>query len=287
MFTTSHAELDDVVLHFGAAGPEDGTPVLFLHGWPDLWFTWEGQMRALAERGYRVIAPDQRGYGRSSKPTRVRDYRLEAVGADMVQFIAKLSLGPVHVVGHDWGGMVAWWLAIHHPQLVRSLTVTNAPHPMVFLKGLLRPSQLLRCWYMFVFQVPGLAERLFEANDSAALSKLLARGAHIADPALLARYREQWRNPGAVRMPLYWYRAMFRYLFSSSPAPLMRPVSVPTLLLWGDRDPVFVRSSAQRSIERCVEGQLVHFDTEHWPYHEQPERFSAALREWLAQHAGA
>jgi pimeloyl-ACP methyl ester carboxylesterase len=283
VFTTSHADLGPVTLHYGALGPADGPKVLFLHGWPDLWFTWEAQMTELARRGYRVIAPDQRGYGRSSKPGRVRDYRIERLCEDVTALIKQLELGPVHLVGHDWGGAVAYWLTMTRPELVRSLTVVNAPYPLVFAKALLlRPSQLLRSWYMFFFQIPGLADRLFELRDAAVLGWLLGNGARL-DSAELARYREQWRSPGAVRAPLNWYRALFRNLWRADLSLLLRKIQVPTLILWGKRDPAFAKGTAERSARHSVNARVHTFDTGHWPFREEPQRFTQILVDWFEE----
>lgn len=275
-------DLQDVVLHYGEVGPEAGTPVLFLHGFPDLWFTWEQQMLALAERGYRCIAPEQRGYGRSSKPSRVADYRIEQLTSDVARFIEGLALsGPVHLVGHDWGGAVAWYLATLRPDLVRSLTIVNVPHPFVFSSHVFdRPSQLLRSSYILFFQLPWLAETLFSVADSALLLGIL-RGGGVRDRKLLKRYRTVWRTPGAVSAPLNWYRALFRYFFQSDPRKLSQRVEVPTRLLWGRNDPVFQPDSAEASAARCKSGSVRYFEGGHWPFHEHPEAFSQQLLAWL------
>ncbi|MFT3921807.1 MAG: alpha/beta fold hydrolase [Myxococcales bacterium] len=287
MFSTSHADLRGVTLHYASAGPEQGTPVLLLHGWPDLWFTWEAQMATLAQRGFRVVAPDQRGYGASSKPPRVRDYRVETLSEDIALLIEHLELGPVHLVGHDWGGAVSAWLTIRRPDLVRSLTLVNAPHPLVFAKALLlRPSQILRSWYMFFFQIPWLADRLFELGDSALLAFMLRYGAHIDDPSLLARYREHWRrNPGSARMPLYWYRALFRNMLAADVGLLRRTIEVPALILWGTRDGAFATGTAEHSARYFRRARVQNFAAGHWPFREQPREFSQSLLTWFAEHA--
>jgi pimeloyl-ACP methyl ester carboxylesterase len=285
MISTSHVDLESVFLHYGSAGVRGKTPVLFLHGWPDLWFTWEEQMLGLAEQGYFSLAPDQRGYGRSSKPPRVSDYQMPVLTRDIVQFIERLQTGPVHLVGHDWGGAVAWSLALTRPDLVRTLTAVNSPHPAVFAKNLLtHPGQLLRSWYMFLFQVPGLAETLLGSHRAKLQTLMIEHGAKLRDPDLLARYREQWQNPGAVRLPLYWYRALFRSLFSRDSMVLRQKVKVPTQIVWGTDDGAFVPDSGKASAAWCEHAELHELSGGHWPFHEHPERFQALMRDWLARH---
>ncbi len=284
---TSHVDLKDVFLHYGTAGKRGEPPVLLLHGWPDLWFSWEQTMRALEARGYHTFAPDQRGYGRSSKPPHVRDYALAILTEDVVQLIERLQTGPVHLIGHDWGGVVAWSLALTRPDLVRTLTVVNAPHPWVFVKSLFtRPTQLMRSWYMFLFQIPGLAELLLGSNDAKLQSLVLEHGVPLRDASLLARYREQWRNPGAVRMPLAWYRALFRTLPRRENLKLRQKVKVPTLVMWGERDPAFAKGTAEASVRWCEQGELQTFPGGHWPFHQHAEPFQTRLLEWLEQHRG-
>jgi pimeloyl-ACP methyl ester carboxylesterase len=286
---TGHADLDHVMMHFGAGGPAGATPVVFLHGWPDLWFTWEPQMETLAARGYSVLAPDQRGYGRTTKPPHVADYQMEHLVGDVVQLCERLGLERIHLVGHDWGGEVAWALALERPELLRSLTIVNAPHPYVFVRKLRRPAQALRSWYMLAFQVPGLAEAVLGARDAALQTRLLARGAGIDDPGLIDRYRQQWRNPGAVRMPLYWYRALFRSMLRGQlrfPEP-PRPIEVPTMIIWGRHDPVFTPDSGDASARLCLDAEVHRFDTGHWPQVQAADAFTQRLVAFVEAHSPA
>ncbi|WP_018654538.1 alpha/beta fold hydrolase [Actinomadura flavalba] len=287
MFLPLFTDVDDVLLHVEAAGPEDGPPVVFLHGWPDLWFSFDPQMRALAEQGYRVLAPDQRGYGLSSKPPAVADYQMPKLVKDIVLLIERRASGPVHLVGHDWGGAVAWALAIERPDLVRSLTAVNCPHPQVFADALRRrPSQLLRSWYMLVFQIPGLAETVLSVRDHAVLRAMLRHGAGL-DDADLARHRAVWRHPGTVQRPLFWYRAMFRSTLPTlRAAPPDMTVRVPTQIIWGRRDGAFRADLAAHSTRLCDEAELHVLNARHWPHHEQPERVTELLAAWFERHAG-
>lgn len=290
MFQPEFVDVDDVLLHVEASGPEDGTAALFLHGWPDLWLTFAEQMTALAERGYRVVAPDQRGYGLSSKPATVADYEMHLLVRDVVLLIERRGLAPVHLVGHDWGGAVAWTVAVARPDLVRSLTVVNCPHPQVFARALTRmPSQLLRSWYMAVFQIPGLAEAVLGARSGAVLAAMLRHGAHLSDTDI-AKHRAVWRHPGAIQRPVFWYRAMFRTLVASIRAGLDQPdvrVDVPTQIIWGRRDGAFSTRLVEASAALCDRSELHWLDAGHWPHREHPDEVTALLDTWFARHTDA
>ncbi|MER7862762.1 alpha/beta fold hydrolase [Amycolatopsis japonica] len=284
MFRPQFVDVDDVLLHVETDGPDDGPAALFLHGWPDLWFTFEPQMTALAEQGYRVLAPDQRGYGLSSKPATVADYAMPKLAEDIVLLIERQDAAPVHLVGHDWGGAVAWAVASERPDLVRSLTIVNCPHPRVFADSLRRkPSQLLRSWYMVAFQIPGLAEAILGARNGAMLAAMLEHGAHL-DDADLDRHRAVWRHPGTIQRPLFWYRAMFRSMLTTLRAADPVTVRVPTQIIWGRRDGALGKHLAEPSAARCEQAELHWLDTRHWPHREQPRRVTELLSVWFARH---
>jgi pimeloyl-ACP methyl ester carboxylesterase len=154
-------------LHCVEAGT--GPLVVLLHGFPEFWYAWRHQIPALADAGYRVVAPDLRGYNTSDKPSRVRDYRPRVLVQDVADLIVALGAGSAAVAGHDWGGGLAWLLAMQHPKRVERLVLLNAPHPVRFLKGLRSPRQLRRSWYILAFQLPWLPERLVAARDFQAL----------------------------------------------------------------------------------------------------------------------
>jgi pimeloyl-ACP methyl ester carboxylesterase len=150
-------------LHCVEAGA--GPLVVLLHGFPEFWYAWRHQIPAVADAGYRVVAPNLRGYNTSDKPPRVRDYRPRVLARDVADLVVALGAGSAAVVGHDWGGGLAWLLAMQHPERIERLVVLNAPHPIRLLKGLRNPRQLRRSWYMLAFQAPWLPERLVAARD--------------------------------------------------------------------------------------------------------------------------
>src|SRR4051794_24743665 len=151
-------------LHYAGAG--DGPPVVLLHGFPDFYYGWRHQIGPLAAAGFRVIAPDQRGYGESDKPEPVSAYALDTLADDVAGLFESTGRDRVSLVGHDWGGIVAWWVAIRHPERVERLAVLNAPHPISFQRYLRSsPRQLLKSWYTFYFQIPWLPETMFRLGN--------------------------------------------------------------------------------------------------------------------------
>ena len=220
-----------VRLHVIHAGPPNGPLVILLHGFPEFWYGWRKQIPALAAAGYRVWAPDQRGYNLSDKPPGLDAYTLDELSADVVGLIDAAGCDRVYLVGHDWGAAVAWWVALKYPQQLEKLVIMNVPHPAVMRRTLQRNfAQLVKSWYIFFFQMPWLPERVISANQwQTALQafKASSRPGSFSD-ADLAQYRTAWSQPGAFTAMLNWYRAAVRR--RTQRLPTLR-VSVPTLLM--------------------------------------------------------
>jgi len=281
------------------AGPVGGEPVVLLHGFPEgAAHGWRRQLPALAAAGLRVWAPDQRGYGDSERPPRVRDYVIDRLAGDALAVLdaaAREAGRPrVHVVGHDWGGAVAWWVALAHSERLASLAILNCPHPLVLRRALLRnPRQMARSWYMLLFQLPWLPEALFGARRGALLAKGLrdsgrkgaaGRPATFA-PEELERYRELWSRPGALRPMIHWYRALRRAPRSPPGSPDGR-VRVPTRLIWGTHDRALGRELAAPSAARCEDAEVIFCEeATHWVQHEEAERVNGLLVAWVRAHA--
>lgn len=280
-----------VRLHYVEAGPEDGKPVLLLHGFPDFWYSWREQIPTLANAGYRVLAPDMRGYNRSEKPHGVENYHLEALTADVVAFLEGVGATPAHVVGHDWGGVVAWNVAMAHPGALTRLAVLNAPHPRKYVREL-GGEQALRSWYALSFQLPWLPERILAVWRFTVLEGIYraesVRPGSFTD-ADLARYRAAFRRPGALESALNYYRAFFRKTVPANlpgaipivgnhlvdPAPT---VDTPTLVVWGEQDTALSleqTTGLERYANRLrVEGVP---GAGHWVHLDAPERVNEAL----------
>jgi pimeloyl-ACP methyl ester carboxylesterase len=265
-------------LHAVEAGPEGGPLVILLHGFPEFWYGWRHQIEPLAAAGFHVLIPDQRGYNLSDKPKGIAAYGLDTLARDVLGLIDDAGADKAFVAGHDWGGLVAWWLGIRYPERVRKIALLNIPHPLVMQRALRKnPVQRKKSWYVFFFQLPWLPEQAFRAGDFARGIKSLrgsSRPGTFSD-ADLALYREAWSQPGAVRSMLHWYRAGLR----AQPKPPASPrVSVPTLLLWGTQDRFLGREMAQPSIDLCDRGRLEFFaEASHWIQQEEPERVNREL----------
>ena len=271
----------DVRLHVVEAGPEDGKLLVLLHGFPEFWYGWHETIAPLANAGYRVVVPDQRGYNLSGKPPAVSDYRIDALARDVVGVIDAYDRESAAVAGHDWGAAVGWWLALHHADRVSEFVAVNVPHPTVFERAIRNSwDQRLKSWYMLAFQLP----RLPEAVASAGNWRLAVRGLReTSDPGTFSdedfrRYRRAWSRDGAFEAMVNWYRAIVR----DRPTPETETVEVPTLVIWGAKDRFLSTRLAGQSVERCADGRLLTLDTAtHWVVHEEPHRVAEAI----ADHA--
>ncbi len=275
-------ETTGAVLHVALAGPKDGEPVLMLHGFPDLWVTWAWQVKPLIDAGYRLIMPDQRGYNLSSRPRQVEAYGMEVMEQDHLDLLEALGYGDrkVHLVGHDWGGAMSWWLAEHYPDRWETLTVLNCPPMKVLAKAAQKHlRQIRRSWYIAFFQVPLVPEKLAAAGDFRALESALKKGA--APSAFTAGdlevLRRAWGRPGAVRGMINWYRAGTKTLRKSGRS---KKITVPTTILWGEQDFALHELLVEPSAARCETVEVKRFPAAgHWVHREAPEAIAEAMVE--------
>lgn len=262
-----------VALHVVTAGPQDGPLVILLHGFPEFWYGWRRQIPALAEAGFTVWAPDQRGYNLSDKPTGSSNYNLDVLADDIVGLIDAGGRERAFVVGHDWGGAVAWWLARVFPERIEKLVILNSPHGSA-LSRMLQQSrqQRMRSAYMFFFQVPVLPEAILGLANWRPLLWLLGRSSNQGtfSQADLTAYRQAFARPRAMTSMLQWYRTNLR----SRPSRRgRRRISVPSMLLWGSQDSFFMPELASESLGYCDDGRLEWFEgATHWLHLEQPEQ---------------
>jgi epoxide hydrolase 4 len=278
----SRIPTNGIHLHVAEAGPSDGPLVFLLHGFPEFWYGWRNQIAPLAERGFRVVAPDQRGYNLSDKPKGVASYDLDRLAADIVWLADHFGRETFDVVGHDWGASVGWWLAGQHPRRVRRLGVLNAPQPAVWREAMYNnPIQRRKSAYVRLFRIPYLPECLIGLNRFKALSKGF-RDTLRADAFTdedLQQYRKAWVQPGTLTAMLNYYRALLRKPLS--PAAEYR-ISCPTLAIWGKHDAYAVPELAEESIRLCANGHVVWFnDSTHWVQHDEPDRVTSILADFL------
>lgn len=267
------------------AGPAEGPLTILLHGFPEDALSWRPQIQSLASAGLRVVAPDQRGYGGSDKPDGFKAYRLDLLVDDILALAAALGRTRFHLVGHDWGGVVAWRLAARHREHVERLVILNAPRRRTMSAYLLRaPSQVLRSSYIAAFQPPRLPERVLSAGDFALLTSVLRRSSRPAafDQAEIARLRAGWSGPGTLTAMLNWYRAL---RFEQADSRWGR-IAAPTLILWGVHDPFLERGLAKAAAALCDQPRIVWFEAAgHWLQREEPEAVGGEIARFLMNPA--
>ncbi|WP_433724508.1 alpha/beta fold hydrolase [Actinoplanes sp. CA-051413] len=262
-----------------AAGTGTGEVVVLLHGFPQDRHCWDAVTPALTDAGYRVLAPDQRGYSAGARPAGRRAYAIARLAADVLALADAAGAERFHLVGHDWGAALAWYVAGHHPDRVSSVAALSVPHPEAFLRSLTSSSQFLRSWYMAALQVPWLPEfMLSRRNGDAMRASLRSSG---LDPDSAARYAARAADQAAVRAAINWYRAIPFGLGDRT-----GHIEVPTLFIWSDGDRFISRAAAERC-GRYVDGPY-QFETlagvSHWLPEKAPEQVATLLVRHLATH---
>lgn len=267
-FTRAGLEFDVV-----DSGPPDGPVIVALHGFPQTATSLQPLMALLNARGYRTVAPNQRGYSPGARPSGRLAYRVSELVDDVVALIDDIDRGPVHLVGHDWGAMVAWSLAAARPELVRTLVTVSVPHPGAFARSMISSDQLLRSFYMALFQLPVLPERVIRARP-ALLDQSLARTGMTADA--IARVHTEIIDTGALTTALNWYRA----LALTTPRAMTECVSVPVTHVWSTGDTALTRRGAELAGEFVTgDYRLAVLDGSHWLPEERPDELAALIAE--------
>jgi pimeloyl-ACP methyl ester carboxylesterase len=267
----------DISLNLVEAGPKTGPAVFLLHGFPEFWWAWRHQIGPLAAAGFRVIAPDLRGYNKSDAPLDVSMYRRDRLAADIIALADALGIDRFDLVGHDWGGGVAWHVVAAHGERIRRLLIMDMPHPEVMPGFAMRhPTQLLRSSYMAAFQTPLLPEAVLSAGDFFLLRRALAdsaRDAGVFPSDVLDCYAEAWREPRTITPMLNYYRA----LMVPGAGPVGR-ITLPTLILWGGRDQALDNRLARESAAMCDNATVEVFENAtHWLHHEEPDAVAEVM----------
>lgn len=255
--------------------------VLCLHGFPEHAFSWRNQLPFLASLGYRVWAPNQRGYGKSFRPKKVSEYDLSHLMADVAGLIDASGADSVTLVGHDWGGIVAWFFAIRHVRPIDRLVIMNVPHPGTSKSF----KQMLRLWYMYLFQLPFLPEYTLSRDRARMVRNIYlrtARNRQYFPEVLLDVYRDNAADISHARSMVNWYRAALQGGFNRQRRLGMKQIEVPTLLLWGEEDPVLLKESSY-GVEDYVSDLTVRYlpGIGHWTQEEAPELVNSMLKAFL------
>jgi pimeloyl-ACP methyl ester carboxylesterase len=277
-------QVGSIRMHYVLEG--SGPLVVLLHGFPEFFWSWRFQIRPLVEAGYRVVAPDLRGYNETD---RTGPYDLDTLAGDVAALVGHLGESRARIVGHDWGGAITWRLAAKRPDLCERAVVLNAPHPAVFNRVIRRNfRQIRRSWYIFFFQLPWLPERWLLKDGASVLKRIYLASAvdraNFTDGAIHP-FREAISKPGAAAAAIGYYRAAFRYAMSRRSSIMRYPrISRPTLLIWGKDDVAlgyedlvpatshWVADLRIETIERC--GHFVH--------QERPKEVNALLIRFLS-----
>jgi epoxide hydrolase 4 len=238
------------------------------------------------EAGCRVIVPDQRGYNLSDKPKGVKKYNVYTLVDDIIGLIDALGYEKVNLVGHDWGAVVAWTLAIKYPERLHRLSIMNVPHPAVMKRFLMRDfEQMRRSWYIFFFQLPWIPEAGMKQNNwRNAVRALRGSGkVHTFTNEDIEKYKEAWSQAGAMTAMINWYRAVMRY---QPPMPKDPRIKVPTLMMWGMKDFALSHRMARPSMDYVDEGNLIFFpEATHWVQHDAAEEVNHYLVDFILDKA--
>jgi epoxide hydrolase 4 len=278
-------------LHFASAGTRGKPLLLFLHGFPEAWFAWEAQLEELGAE-YYAVAVDLRGFNRSGKPADVDAYRPHKIVEDLKLLIAQLEYREARIVGHDWGGVMGWNLAIFAPDLVGKLVILNAPHPYLFMRQLKsNPAQQQASAYMDWLRMPG-SEAALAKNDFQRLDAVFTAGGsgedHWYSAPVRERYHAMWSIPGegashGMTGGVNYYRASAKTLFADMRAQDWT-VRVPVRVIWGMKDTALLAGLLDGLDELCADLKITRIpDASHWLIHEQPRRINALIAQALAE----
>ena len=283
-------QTNGIVLHVATAGDPSNPMLLFLHGFPEFWYAWRHQLETLSD-DFFCVAPDTRGINRSEKPLDAASYDLEELVADTAGLIEAFEKEKAVVIGHDWGGFIAWETAIRRPDVVEKLIVVNCAHPGIMSEELQRDGseQQTRSQYMLLFRSEqaeaALSNDRFAGFRTNILEPLVAAG-HLTEADVQA-YIDAWSVEGALTGGLNYYRANRAGPPSGDDAEprgvAETMISVPTMVLWGEKDPYFAPECVDRLAEAVPDLRLERFpDADHWIVHQEPDRVSALIRDYVS-----
>ena len=279
---STRVSVNNLSLHVVEAGPANGPLLILLHGFPEFWWAWHHQITPFADSGYHVLVPDMRGYNSSDAPPEISSYELDTLVADVMALADHYEAERFHLVGHDWGGIVAWGVGASYSHRLDRLIIMDAPHPDLMAAEILKhPTQALRSTYVALFQLPWLPEAALSALDFAWLRTMLETTArpNTFKPGEIERYTEAWEHPGSLTAMLNYYRALRKRKKPDQPARIL----CPTLVLWAEKDSFLEHHVALAALEQCDNGKLsIIQGTTHWLHLEEQERVNAEIIDFLA-----
>jgi pimeloyl-ACP methyl ester carboxylesterase len=260
--------------------------ILCLHGFPESALSWRHQIAPLAQAGYRVWAPDLRGYGGTTRPVGLDAYRLEALMEDVAALIAASNASRIVLIGHDWGGIIAWYYAMRRPNQLEALIILNGPHPACFEREIRHWRQLRRSWYMAAFQIPWIPEALLAAGGAfliGAICERMRASEHSLLNDIVPRYRQQACQPGALTAMLNYYRAAIRGGGAARQRMLGYPtITIPTLVVWGLHDQALVRRNLDGLDTFVTNLTVVPLEQAgHFVHQDDPQRVTDEILGWL------
>jgi epoxide hydrolase 4 len=274
-------ETNGIKLHYVSQG--QGKLMLMLHGFPEFWYSWRHQIPEFADK-YHVVAIDLRGYNDSDKPQELEAYKISELVADIKGVISGLGYKDCILVGHDWGGIIAWYFAYAYPEMVEKLIVLNIPHPALFMEGLKTPQQLLKSWYAFAFQVPWLPEFLFQLHDYQLIASCftdMAIDRTAFSEADLNAYKDAAAKRGALTAAINYYRCAFLSLLDGA-SQRWDILDVPTLTIWGENDAALGQELSYGTDKYVREWQIKYIpNCSHWVQQEQPALVNRYIREFI------
>lgn len=271
-----------------------GKPLILLHGFPDFWYSWRKQIPVLS-KDFRVIVPDLRGYNKSSKPEGVDNYSTSLLVKDILGLIEALGESKAVILAHDWGGHIAWNLAMMAPEKVSNLVIINCPHPVPLLEAFwsMRFQQLQKSWYVFFFQIPTIPEEILSRNNYEVLQRMILGSItkQAFEEGDMAKYIEAWSQPGSLTASINYYRANWniRQIFSVKKEhqegfiERFPKIKCPTLVIWGEQDIALDRSLTY-GLEEYIEGPykiVFHPEYGHWVHIEASELVNNAIKSFL------
>lgn len=269
-----YAKINGVNIHYVESGK--GRLVILLHGFPEYWGAWKYQIKELSKY-YRVVAPDLRGYNLSEKPKGVKNYRMELLTRDVKELINNLGEKKAVIVGHDWGGIIAWHFGMNYENMVDKLIIMNCPHPIYFKKVYRHPTQLLKSWYIFFFQIPLIPELLNTLFGKWALERMLNKEP-ITPGAFSKReitmYEKVFDERNSFSFALNYYRAWVRGMFKGYK---ISKINIPVLVLWGRKDAHVDEIFAKPPKNLVINCQTKFMNASHWIEHDKPKQVNDAI----------